>query len=389
MNIRQLILATIAFSAIFCFSCKKDKPVNAGSIQISTCKIGSEVLKFPDKTTGIVNDADVIITFSAPLDTNSAKGNIVIQRGDNTGVAVKFSFTDNNSTVVINPDEPFDNLTDYKLKITSSLSGSKGESFAGIEYSFTSAAGAFAIKTITINNQNFMPPVKGKNIALTNLNILVEFTAAPDTNNLKSYFRLAGNPVFETTMSGTANTVQLHYPATLSGYTTYYFSVSSELKAKNGNTFAGFSNSFFTALDSTLKFPLITDDELLTLIQARTFRYFYDFAHPVCGLARDRNSSNNEVTTGGSGFGVMALIVGMDRGFITRNEGLTRLDKMLGFLETCDRFHGAWPHWINGNTGKVIPFSTKDNGGDLVETAFLMQGLITMRQYLSPNVQQE
>jgi hypothetical protein len=80
----------------------------------------------------------------------------------------------------------------------------------------------------------------------------------------------------------------------------------------------------------------------------------------------------------------MALIVGMERGFITRQEGTTRMEKILYFLETCDRFHGAWSHWINGNNGHVYPFSTKDNGGDLVETAYMAQGLITMRQYLDP-----
>jgi hypothetical protein len=79
----------------------------------------------------------------------------------------------------------------------------------------------------------------------------------------------------------------------------------------------------------------------------------------------------------------MALIVGIERSFITRNDGLQRLDKILNFLESADRFHGAWSHWINGNTGDVIPFSDNDNGGDLVETAFLVQGLLTFRQYLN------
>jgi hypothetical protein len=78
----------------------------------------------------------------------------------------------------------------------------------------------------------------------------------------------------------------------------------------------------------------------------------------------------------------MAIIVGIERGFITRSQGMAHLSKIVNFLETADRFHGAWSHWINGSTGKVIPFSTKDNGGDLVETAFMIQGLLTVRQYL-------
>jgi hypothetical protein len=127
----------------------------------------------------------------------------------------------------------------------------------------------------------------------------------------------------------------------------------------------------------------LTDEKLLDLVQHQSFKYFYDFAHPVSGMARERNSNLDTVTSGGTGFGLMALVVGMERGFITRQEGAELLDKILSFLEGCDRYHGVWPHWLNGSTGEVIPFSPRDNGADLVETAFLVQGLITVRQYLN------
>jgi len=126
----------------------------------------------------------------------------------------------------------------------------------------------------------------------------------------------------------------------------------------------------------------LTDEKLLDLVQHQTFKYFYDFAHPVSGMARERNSNLETVTSGGTGFGLMAMVVGMERGFVTRQEGIAHIDKILNFLETCDRYHGVWPHWLNGSTGEVIPFSQKDNGADLVETAFLIQGLITVREYL-------
>ena len=102
-------------------------------------------------------------------------------------------------------------------------------------------------------------------------------------------------------------------------------------------------------------------------------------------MARERNTSGDIVTSGGSGFGLMAIVAAMERNYISRPAGLERLDKILTFLELADRFHGAWPHWMDGRTGKVVPFSTKDNGGDLVETAFLVQGLLTFRQYLNPS----
>jgi hypothetical protein len=133
--------------------------------------------------------------------------------------------------------------------------------------------------------------------------------------------------------------------------------------------------------------PTITDEELLTLTQKETFKYFWNFAHPNSGAARERyhpaNPANdaNTVTTGGTGFGLMGIIVGMERGFITKQQGMDRFTKIFNFLENADRFHGAWSHWINGDTGKVIPFGADDNGGDLVETAFLAQGLICAKEY--------
>ncbi len=135
----------------------------------------------------------------------------------------------------------------------------------------------------------------------------------------------------------------------------------------------------------------LSDDSLLTLVQYRTFQYFWDGAEPNSGMARERinvdgiypENDKNIVTTGGTGFGVMAILAGINREFITREEGLERFIRITGFLNKADRFHGAWPHWINGETGRVKPFSPKDDGADIVETAYLMQGLLAVRQYFS------
>lgn len=141
----------------------------------------------------------------------------------------------------------------------------------------------------------------------------------------------------------------------------------------------------------------ISDDSLMTLVQYRTFQYFWDGAEPNSGLARERFHSDDVypqndkhiVTSGGGGFGVMAILVGIERGFITRQQGFERMERIIGFLENADRFHGAWSHWINGETGKVQPFSPKDDGGDLVETAYMVQGLITVRQYFQDGTDEE
>lgn len=128
--------------------------------------------------------------------------------------------------------------------------------------------------------------------------------------------------------------------------------------------------------------PANSDSLLMDTVQQQTFKYFWDLADPASGMARERNTSSI-VTTGGSGFGVMAILVGIKRQFITRQQGLDRLLKIVGFLEKADRFHGAWAHWMNGTTGHVISFSTYDNGGDLVETAFMIQGLLTAKEFFN------
>jgi len=128
------------------------------------------------------------------------------------------------------------------------------------------------------------------------------------------------------------------------------------------------------------------DSALLDMVQRATFRYFWDFGHPTSGMARERsNGNNNTVTTGGTGFGVMSILVACERGWITRTEALNRVVQIASFLQFADRFHGVFPHWMHGGTGKVQPFSQYDNGGDLVETAFLMQGLLTARAYFDQN----
>lgn len=145
--------------------------------------------------------------------------------------------------------------------------------------------------------------------------------------------------------------------------------------------------SDFSNLVSAATFEM-TDDELLTMVQQYTFRYFWDFAHPVSGLARERNTTSI-VTSGGSGFGIMAILVGIERGFITYEQGVERLLKIVNFLDGADRFHGVWAHWMNGATGEVVPFSQYDDGGDLVETAFLMQGLLTVRECIAGDTPDE
>lgn len=127
-----------------------------------------------------------------------------------------------------------------------------------------------------------------------------------------------------------------------------------------------------------------TASEFLTEVQEASVRYFYDFAHPHSGLARERSHHlPDQCATGATGMGFFNLIVGIQRGFITREQGAGLSLKALRFLSEAQRFHGAWSHWIDGRTGRALPFSAHDDGADLVETAFLAQGLILLRGFFS------
>jgi len=171
----------------------------------------------------------------------------------------------------------------------------------------------------------------------------------------------------------------------LSFISKYSLSVSTGLKsAKGGSLLSAVSVNISTTIDSANKFAVIPDNDLLTLVQKQTFKYFWDFGHPVSGMARERNSSGEVVTTGGTGFGIMAMPVGVERNFIARNDAVTRLLTITDFLKNkAGHFHGAFSHWMNGTSGAVVPFGDKDNGADIVETSYMMMGLLTARQYFS------
>jgi hypothetical protein len=220
--------------------------------------------------------------------------------------------------------------------------------------------------------------------------IKLSFSAAVNhgsvSNAISFTNTLGGAVTYSATYQNNDSTI-LITPVALLPITQYSLSVSTSLmSAKGGSLQSALSVQLTTAIDSTNKFSIITDDQLLNLVQQQTFKYFYDFGHPVSGLARERNTSGDLVTTGGSGFGIMAIVTGVSRQFITRPQGLARMQLIVAFLKnSAQTFHGAFPHWLNGVTGVVIPFSPQDNGADLVETAYLMQGLLTARQFFNGN----
>lgn len=218
--------------------------------------------------------------------------------------------------------------------------------------------------------------------------IRLKFSAPVDRNSVSSNITLNLGSLtqpYNVSYENDDSIVNIIPSSPLEYLSTYSVHVMKELVSKKQTGLESEYNiTLITSVDTIDKFPRMTDNELLTLIQKQTFTYFWDFGHPTSGMARERNTSGDLVTTGGTGFGVMSIIVGIERNFITRTQGLERLLTMVDFLKNkANRYHGAFPHWLNGVSGETIPFTSNDNGADLVETSFLMQGLLTARQYFN------
>lgn len=246
----------------------------------------------------------------------------------------------------------------------------------------------FYYRTLQVNGQS-STSMSFRNVGLKPV-ITVSFTAPVQKESASMSIKLtqknnAATVPLSFTFSGSDTIVTITPQTTLAPLTAYQIEVSPTLVSQRSTALnSTITASLLTAIDSTDKFTRISDSLLLDLVQKQTFKYFWDFGHPVSGMARERNSSGDVVTSGGTGFGIMAVLVAANRNFITRQDGLTRLTKITSFLtNNAKRYHGAFPHWLNGATGATIPFSAKDDGADLVETSYLMQGLLTARQYFN------
>jgi hypothetical protein len=254
------------------------------------------------------------------------------------------------------------------------------------------SSAAFQIQRQTINAQIFN---SSKTVFGINVNpvIQISFSDKVDKNSLASAISYTNktnsnsNVPFSVSYLNNDSTVIISPANPINFLNEFSFSISTLAKSASGNALSNRSDLVFvTQIDSTDKFPQISDSALLDLVQKQTFKYFWDFGHPVSGMARERSNGDNEtVTTGGTGFGIMAMVVAVNRGFITRQDAVNRISTITGFLLTkCERWHGAFSHWINGSTGATIPFG-KNNGADIVETSFLVEGLLTARQYFNNN----
>ncbi len=369
-------------------TCKKDGPViDYGKLQLISVLSGNNSLLDPPALTDVTSEINLL--FSVAIDPTSNKAITLKDLTTNQVLAITYQNLDQGKIIKIITPSLLTESTKYLLNISDQLKGANKERFEGVFLSFEIKKTPLELLAIAIDTIPLSLGKRNLNVPLTPT-VEVSFSHILTVDVLQKQIVLVGKKNHEFTVEQkTPMTFLIKPKDRLPDYARINLLFPPTLGESIGRSFKTQSYTIYTVIDETPKFPLISDDALLTLVQSQTFKYFWDFGHPVSGMARERNTSGDLVTSGGTGFGLSAMVVAVERGFITRADAVTRWKKIIDFLGRADRFHGAWSHWMSGNTGKVIPFSQKDDGGDLVETAFLIQGLLTVKQYLNPSSTEE
>lgn len=381
---KSLYILYLAFLLIACG--EDDGEVRSRGFVITSVSIGLLDLSEDQLLENVPIDQDISISFSTEVRLEDLQAAITLRRGTE---ALGFTLAQSQGLgFVITPSETLRANTSHHLDISADLVSPTGASFPGASFSFKTQAVGLQLLSVTFGGKEALDQGRVTDVPRS-LDLNLTFSATVDMESLSSSITIGRGVPLVLTQLDPANEVSVSVDPSLPPISRFVLSISDNLVGANGEGFPGYAQELYTEIDPTFKFPEVADEELLTLVQEQTFKYFWDFAHPTSGLARERNTSGDLVTIGGSGFGVMAILVGIERGFITRQEGVDRLETIVNFLETADRFHGAWPHWMNGITGETIPFDPNDDGADLVETAFMIQGLLAARQFLNAANAQE
>jgi hypothetical protein len=368
----------------FIVTCDDPKPeLIPDQLRLISVKSGGLDLKASSSMTVSTRNKMVELIFSEAIDITDLSEKISLSNiSTNSSIIFKVNLIDEKTLQL-----EIDKLTPsnkYSLLLKNTLTSKAGGKFAEETIIFIAVDDVITVNT-TINQIKLVGSDTAKNTGI-NPAILLNFSANINATTLKNSIKITtGTSSFtDFTLEAISTTeYRLKLNKNLNAYSLYKFEINNEFLIGTGYTFTPVTYYMVTSP------VLLSDNDFMTLVQRQTFKYFWEFGHPVSGLARERNTSGETVTIGGSGFGLMAMIVAVERGFITRGEAMDRWETMISFLRSADRFYGVWPHWMNGSTGRVQPFSAKDNGADLVETSFMIQALITLRQYLNPNDNRE
>ncbi|MEM6526069.1 MAG: Ig-like domain-containing protein, partial [Bacteroidota bacterium] len=312
---RYVSIAIYLILLLIACSSEDDNQPEPGLLQLSSIRIGPLDLNANQLVEQAPIDKGIVVSFNLPLDVSAISSAMSLNTVTDATISLNFNFIDSDQTVVVTPTTPLLNNTEYELEIKEIL-GKNGERFNGGSYSFKTEAGKLEIISATINNIDLLTNGRITGID-SEFRIEITFSQALDvTSNFENNVKIGELDInFE--VNSDQRVLNITNTDQADDLRKYTLLINQNLTSAEGFIFEGFQKEFYTQLDSTFKFPEIPDEELLTKVQEQTFNYFWDFAHPVSGLARERNTSGNLVTIGGSGFGVMAILVGIERGFIS------------------------------------------------------------------------
>ena len=139
---------------------------------------------------------------------------------------------------------------------------------------------------------------------------------------------------------------------------------------------------------SALPSLAVQQSAFLDTLEERTFRYFWDLADPQTGLAPDRAPSRSFASIGATGFALTAYPIGIERGYISREEGRARVLSTLRFLAAARQdtaragasgYRGFYYHFLDPATGarfEEVELSTMD-------TALLLGGVLFCQSYFN------
>lgn len=299
------------FAILLVFACEEKKAtepeVETGQLQLVSIKVGTEELSFSEQNIDLPTDAPIVIRFSTAIDKNTAISSITLLDEATNDISFEIAYLDNDKTISLQTSQPLDQQSTYQLRINDQLKGALGETFPGLQATFTTLNPPLDILKIEVEGREvtrseriaevgffpsisltFSEPVKQEEVTQFSKLVLGSLNFNFDTQQIN-----------DSTLTFTVTDELLYYRK-------YRFSIAASLGELLNKEFNNWQLEFFTKLDTTPKYPTISDDALLTKVQEQTFKYFWDFGHPVSGLSRERVTSLETVTSGGSGFGLMA-----------------------------------------------------------------------------------
>ena len=378
-------LGFITCALLWLSACGDNMMTDKGTFQLTSARVGIESILSDSE---VEKSKEIVLVFSTSLNSATIAANLSLLE-NNVEIAIVFITADMDKLVTITSEIEFSEGNEYRLMIGNGLIATDESTFPGVNLTFSIGKDKLQVLSLTHQNKILDPIQNNVNISTTP-EFELELSEAVEASELEKEMFFVGNANYAVSVEEVGSKkYKITLDSELPSLEKFNLLFKATLGASIQRDFDIISYKLYTDVSNTPVFPILDDEALLTLVQEQTFKYFWDFGHPISGMARERNASGDVVTSGGSGFGLMSMIVAVERGFITRDEAVSRWVKMTNFLESADRFHGAWSHWINGATGTVIPFSNNDNGGDLVETAFLIQGLLSVRQYLNESISEE